>query len=155
VASPPRFTREITVSIDIDETCDSVWRRLEPIEDHPTWMADAVAIHFDSDQTRGTGTTFRCDTKVGPFRLTDRMEITTWEPGVAMGVDHVGIVTGSGTFTLVPIDLERRCRLIWTEALSFPWWMGGPIGAAIGAAALRRIWIRNLRTFRDLPTTGT
>jgi hypothetical protein len=148
------FTRDISVSIELDATCDDAWRALEPIEDHPQWMADAVAIRFVGDQTRGVGTEFLCDTKVGPFHLTDAMKITVWEPGTAMGVDHVGTVTGTGEFRLDPIDLDRRCRMTWSETLSFPWWMGGPIGASIGARVLRSIWRRNLATFRDLLATS-
>jgi hypothetical protein len=149
-----RFTRDISVSIELDATCDDAWRALEPIEDHPQWMADAVAIRFVGDQMRGTGTEFLCDTKVGPFRLTDAMRITVWEPGTAMGVDHVGTVTGTGEFRLAPIDLDRRCRMNWSETLSFPWWMGGPIGASIGARVLRSIWRRNLASFRNLLATS-
>lgn len=145
-----RFERTIEVAAEFDATPDEVWTVLEPIEDHTRWMADAVAIEFTGDQHRGVGTTFRCDTKVGPFRLSDEMEITVWEPGAAMGVDHVGLVTGSGVFRLSPIDLGRRTRLVWAETLSFPWWMGGPIGATIGSKLLRRIWRGNLGTLREL-----
>ena len=44
-------------------------------------MHDAVAIRFQSDQHRGVGTAFLCDTKVGPLKLVDRMEITDWVGG--------------------------------------------------------------------------
>ena len=44
-------------------------------------MLDAVAIRFQNDQHRGVGTIFDCDTRVGPFKLVDRMEITEWEVG--------------------------------------------------------------------------
>jgi hypothetical protein len=145
-----RFERDITVSIDIDAPVATVWAELEPIETHVDWMADAEAIHFVGDQRRGVGTRFICDTKVGPLRLSDEMEITVWEPNVEMGVEHRGLVTGRGSFELIPIDLDRRCRMIWSETLSFPWWMGGPIGSRIGAAALRQIWRRNLSAFRRL-----
>jgi hypothetical protein len=145
-----RFERDIAVTIELDLSPSAAWTALEAIEDHPVWMADAVAIRFTGDQTRGSGTRFTCDTKIGPFELADEMLITTWEPGVAMGVDHVGTVTGSGSFQLVPIDLGRRCRMVWNEILSFPWWMGGPAGATTGASVLRRIWSRNLTAFRDL-----
>ena len=79
---------DVTVSIDITAPPDTVWATLEPVERHVDWMADAVAIHFESEQERGVGTTFLCDTKIGPLTLTDRMEITRWEPGAAMGVRH-------------------------------------------------------------------
>ena len=96
---------------------------VEPIERHVDWMADAVAIRFKSDRTRGVGTEFFCDTKVGPIKLVDEMTITSWEPNACMGVSHSGIVTGSGEFTLSIIDDERtpRCAdsddALWQEFL--------------------------------------
>jgi len=144
-----RFDRDISTTIDLDATQTEVWDALERIERHVDWMADAVAIRFHTDQRRGVGTRFVCDTKVGPITLTDEMEITSWTPGVEMGVAHRGLVTGSGSFHLVSLDLDRRCRVIWSETLSFPWWMGGPLGASLGVRVLRRIWTHNLRRLRD------
>lgn len=136
----------ITVSVDIDATPERVWLVVEPVERHVDWMHDAVAIRFRTEQTRGVGTTFWCDTKVGPIKLVDQMEITDWRPNEAMGVRHVGIVTGTGTFTLTPIDLGRRTRFTWSEELIFPWWLGGPVGAFVGGKiVMRAIWRRNLR----------
>jgi uncharacterized protein YndB with AHSA1/START domain len=141
----------ITVSTELDATPSEVWEIVEPIERHVDWMADAVAIRFDTDQTRGVGTSFRCDTQVGPIRLTDHMEITAWEPERSMGVRHTGVVTGTGTFTLEPIDLGRRTRFTWSEQLRFPWYLGGRIGEAIGGQlVMKSIWRRNLRQLREI-----
>jgi hypothetical protein len=141
----------ISVSIEIDASVDRVWRELEPVERHVDWMHDAVAIRFQSEQTRGVGTRFLCDTKVGPIKLVDQMEITDWQPGRSMGVRHTGLITGSGQFTLTPIDLDRRTRFTWAEQLVFPWWLGGPLGAAIGAkVVMQQIWKRNLRELRTI-----
>ncbi len=136
----------ISVSIEIDATPERVWNVVEPIERHVDWMHDAVAIRFVTDQTRGVGTKFLCDTRVGPIKLVDEMEITEWRPGAAMGVRHTGVVTGTGVFSLTPIDLARRTRFTWAEELIFPWWLGGPIGAWIGGKlVMGAIWRRNLR----------
>ena len=147
----------LRVAIDISATPTEVWDVVEPIEHHVEWMHDAVAIRFQTDQQRGVGTTFLCDTKVGPVELVDSMEITEWEPGVAMGVRHVGVVTGTGRFTLTPIDLGRRTRFSWDESLTFPWWLGGPAGALVGGrVVLRSIWKRNLAELKrivELQTT--
>jgi hypothetical protein len=141
----------LRVAIDISATPAEVWDVVEPVEDHVEWMHDAVAIRFQTDQRRGVGVAFLCDTKVGPFKLVDEMEITEWEPGVAMGVRHVGMVTGTGRFTLQPIDLGRRTRFSWEESLKFPWWLGGPLGALVGGrVALRPIWNRNLTELKRL-----
>ncbi len=139
----------VHVSVDIDATPDAVWAAIEPIERHVEWMVDAASITFETEQRRGVGTRFRCATKIGPIRLDDEMEITEWRPGAAMGVRHRGVVTGSGTFALEPIDLGRRTRFAWTEQLRFPWWLGGPVGAAVAArTVLAVIWRGNLASLR-------
>jgi hypothetical protein len=144
----------IVVSTEIDATPARVWEVVEPVERHVDWMHDAVAIRFTTEQTRGTGTVFLCDTKVGPIELVDQMEITEWVPEKIMGVRHTGLVTGVGRFTIEPIDLGRRTRFTWAEDLTFPWWMGGPVGAWVGGkVALRPIWKRNLRNLKRLVET--
>ena len=141
----------ITVSIELPATPARVWEVVEPIENHTEWMADAVAIRFIGEQTRDVGTSFFCDTKVGPIKLVDRMEITEWVPQQVMGVRHVGIVTGTGRFTLEPLDGGNRTRFTWAEELIFPWWLGGSIGSFVGGkVVMRAIWKRNLRKLQQI-----
>lgn len=141
----------ITVSIELEASPARVWEVVEPIERHVDWMADAVAIRFHGDQQRGVGTRFACDTKVGPIKLTDQMEITEWIPGEAMGVTHTGLVTGTGIFTLAPLDDGRRTRFTWSEQLKFPWWLGGPLGEIVGGGlVMKAIWRRNLKKLKTL-----
>jgi hypothetical protein len=146
----------IRVGIELDAPPSRVWDVVEPVERHVDWMADAVAIRFETDRTRGVGTRFLCDTKVGPITLTDRMEITQWDPGRAMGVRHTGVVTGTGVFTLEPIDLGRRTRFTWTEDLRFPWFLGGRLGELVGRQlVMKAIWRRNLRALQRLVESTT
>jgi carbon monoxide dehydrogenase subunit G len=141
----------IRVGIELDATPQRVWEVVEPIERHVDWMADAVAIRFETDQTRGVGTRFACVTKVGPITLTDHMDVTSWEPQRSMGVRHTGVVAGSGTFELEPIDLGRRTRFTWTEDLRFPWFLGGRFGELLGGrVVMRAVWRRNLRRLQRL-----
>ena len=137
----------IRTRIDIDAPPAVVWRAIEDIESHVEWMDDAVAIRLISRRHRGVGTTFECDTKVGPLRLTDRMEITEWKPRRSMGVSHVGLVSGAGRFTLRR-RRGGRTRFGWDERLSFPWFLGGPVGATAAAPILKRIWRRNLANLK-------
>jgi hypothetical protein len=113
-------------------------------------MADAVAIRFKTDQTRGTGTQFYCDTKVGPINLVDELTITSWVPEKAMGVTHTGVVTGTGEFTLEPLS-PTSTRFVWTEVLVFPWWLGGKLGSLVGGQiVMKAIWRKNLRILKKL-----
>ena len=143
----------IRVSTRIDASPGEVWRAVEDIGSHVTWMHDAVAIRFTSARHRGVGTTFDCDTRVGPFSLLDRMEVTSWRPRREMGISNVGLVTGSGTFRL---RRARRggTRFTWNERLTFPWWMGGPVGSMVAAPVLRRLWRRNLSNLKRRVEAG-
>ena len=142
---------DVTVSIDITAPPDVVWARIEAVDRHVEWMADAVAIRFESEQEQGVGTTFLCDTKIGPITLTDRMEITRWEPNTAMGVRHSGIVGGAGEFTLEPLAGGTRTKFTWNESLQYPWYFGGRLGAAVsGRLLLGPLWRRNLKRLKSL-----
>jgi carbon monoxide dehydrogenase subunit G len=139
----------ITVATVIAASPARVWEVVEPIEEHVRWMADAVSITFTSERHRGIGTTFDCLTKIGPFRTVDRMVVTEWEPGRAMGIEHRGLFTGRGRFTLHE-EGPGRTRFTWTEAITFPWWLGGRAGAVAAAPVLRRVWRGNLDRLRGL-----
>ena len=119
-----------------------VWDELRVIERHVAWMADARTLEFASDQREGVGTAFRVRTKVGPFVTTDVMTVTRWVPNRVMGVEHTGLVRGTGHFTLAPDPAGTE--VVWEETLQFPWWLGGPLGAAFAAPVLRVIWRANL-----------
>ena len=132
-----------------------MWAAIEDIASHVRWMDEAVAIRFTSKRRRGVGTTFDCETRVGPLRTTDRMEITEWRTGRVMGIRHVGAVTGEGRFRLRRRSFRGGTRFTWEERLVFPWWMGGPLGALVGGhVVLRLVWRRNLRNLKRLVEGG-
>lgn len=134
----------------IDAPPRRVWESLEAIERHVDWMVDAVAIRFTSEERRGVGARFDCDTKVGPLKLVDTMEITEWTPEKAMGVRHVGLVTGAGRFTLQE-TIGGGTLVTWSERLQFPWWFGGRFGSVVGGRlVLTRLWRRNLHSLKEL-----
>jgi hypothetical protein len=140
----------IYVSTVIDAPVEVVWATVEPVERHVDWMTDAAAITFETDQHRGVGTRFICETRVGPIKLMDHMAITSWHEGREMGVRHEGLVTGTGAFTLVPAA-DGGTLFAWAEDLTFPWWLGGRLGELIGGQlVLKAIWKRNLRTLKRL-----
>lgn len=141
----------IEVEAELVATPKHTWAVIAPIERHVEWMADAKAIRFVGDQRSGVGTVFLCDTRVGPLKLTDRMEITEWIPQEVMGVRHIGLVRGTGRFTLTPVDGGRRTRFVWSEDLKFPWWLGGVLAELLGGKlVLRFIWRRNLRALKRI-----
>lgn len=111
-------------------------------------MADAESIEFASASVSGVGTVMIVETRVGPLRTSDVMVITEWVENERMGVLHMGLVEGSGVFTLT--DTEDGTRFEWTERLEFPWYVGGPIAELAAAPVLWLIWTRNLAAFRRM-----
>jgi hypothetical protein len=143
----------VYVSVVIDAPPADVWSVVEPIERHVDWMTDADAIRFEGQQRRGVGTRIAVDTRIGPFRLTDRMYVTEWIEGAVIGVDHVGRVAGSGRFTLEPA-VDGGTLFAWEEELEFPWFLGGRFGAMLGTAVmLKPLWRRNLQRLKALVET--
>ena len=139
----------VTVGIVIDAPRDRVWSVIEPIETHVEWMADAESITFTGEQHRGVGTRFECRTRIGPFRTNDRMVVTEWEPGRVMGIEHHGLFTGTGRFTLDRVGPDHT-RFTWTETIHFPWWMGGAVGARSAEPIFRQVWRANLERLARL-----
>lgn len=132
----------ITVEVEIPAPPDQVWAAVEDLSTHTEWMADAERITFVTDQRAGVGTELDCLTVVGPLRTTDRIRVTEWEPGAVMGIEHRGAVTGRGRLTLDASPGGTTFR--WSEALTFPWWLGGALGEIAGKPVLIRVWRRNL-----------
>ena len=139
----------IRVRATIDAPADVVWARLADIADHVHWMADARAIRFSGERRSGAGTRFECDTRIGPLRTTDVMEVTEGREGRSLGVRHTGIVSGAGRFVLGGAG-PGRTRITWDERLRFPWSLGGPAAGLVAAPVLRRVWRGNLRRLASL-----
>lgn len=143
----------VRVTTTIDAPPAQVWAEVEQLERHVAWMGDAESITFTSGSRRGVGTAFDCVTKVGPIRLVDRMEVTEWRRGRSIGVRHVGVVTGTGRFTLRRAR-GGRTRFTWEERLVYPPWLGGRVGGVVGDRVMARIWRGNLRRLAALVEPG-
>ncbi|MED5393385.1 MAG: SRPBCC family protein [Actinomycetota bacterium] len=142
-------------SVSIAAPRNVVWEVVADVRKHSDWMADAAEIRLTSVQVTGVGTTFECETRVGPLRTLDRMAVIDWEEGRLMGVEHRGLVSGVGRFRLED-QIDGGTTFIWDEDLSFPWWLGGRTTAALARPVLALIWRQNLRRlarmFRESPT---
>lgn len=134
----------IRVEKSIRASREMVWSELANLANHASWMKDAVELEFLGAKQSGIGTRMRVPTRVGPFRTIDILEVTGWIEGESISVNHEGLVSGSGQFSL---DGDDPTVVIWEETLRFPWWMGGPVAAVFARPILRAIWAGNLRRF--------
>lgn len=137
----------IEIHRDISADHETVWAALADLGSHTDWMKDAESLVFTTDITRGVGTVMEVRTRVGPLRTIDVMEVTGWQEGRSIGVDHRGLVKGSGTLRAEPID--GRTRVSWVEELRFPWWLGGVVAAWLAKPVLAAIWRGNLKRLEE------
>jgi hypothetical protein len=132
----------IEVIRDIPIRQDVVWDALADLPSHASWMKDAESIEFRGGSQRGVGTVMEVKTRVGPLRTLDVLEVTGWNEGESIDVEHRGLVTGVGTLGVSPAS--GCTRVTWVEDLRFPWWLGGPITALFAKPVLAAIWRGNL-----------
>jgi hypothetical protein len=111
-------------------------------------MGDVESNTIEGSATSGPGTVMTVSTRVGPFRLADRMTVTVWEPPHRIVVEHQGLVAGSGEFSLSAI--AGATRFTWSEELRFPPFLGGPFAASISRPILTLIWRHSLRRLKAL-----
>lgn len=125
-----------------------VWEAVADLGSHPRWMTDAESLEFLGDVRSGVGTRMLVETRIGPLRTRDVIEVTGWEPGQRITVVHRGAISGEGVLQLDA--MAGGTRLKWSERLRFPWWWGGALTALLARPVLRWVWRRNLRRFERL-----
>lgn len=144
--------RPITVSVEMSAPVEVAWQRFSDLSSHSEWMSDAVSILFNTAQRRGVGVEMAVPTRVGPMRVTDIMEVVEWVELESIGVRHTGRIRGQGRFELS--DHPGGSRLVLTEHLKFPWYLGGAITGWFARPILRRIFQANLRRFKRWLESG-
>lgn len=111
-------------------------------------MKDARSMVFLTDQRTGIGTRMEVETRVGPLRTLDQMEVVGWEEGRSIEVAHTGMVTGRGTLAIE--TLGNKTTVTWEESLTFPWWLGNGLTAWLARPVLARLWKGNLKRLAEL-----
>ena len=143
----------IRITEEIEASPEVVWNAISDIQTHVNWMADASEIRITSEQTEGVGVTFDCDTKVGPLRTTDKMQITEWTPHQTLTISHKGLVEGKGSFILEK-NSDGKTLFVWEENLDFPLLLGGRITGFFAKPILKKIWKKNLYKLKHLVETS-
>ena len=125
-----------------------VWEALADLASHAGWMRDARSVEFLGSRTRGVGTRLTVETRVGPFRTLDLLEVTGWEEGQSISVTHRGLIEGEGVLSVE--DAGNGSLVRWVERLSFPWWLGGPVTAWLARPLLGAVLRGDLRRLDSL-----
>ena len=137
----------VTVSVDIKAPLGAVWEAAADLASHGQWMADVESIDFDSDDPPGGRNGHAGRDQGRPFRTTDVMTVTAWEPRRRISVEHQGLFTGRGEFDCLPLVAPRGSP--GARRSNFPGASAGP-SPQRSPAILVLIWRGNLRRLKAL-----
>jgi carbon monoxide dehydrogenase subunit G len=137
---------ELTVPVDVDAPTEAVWQTVTDWRAQGEWMLGTRVEVEGAGEGRHLGARLRAVTGIGPFGVTDPMEIVEWEPPRRCVVRHTGrIVRGDGVFEVVPLG-PHRAQFLWSERLDLPLGAVGALGWRVVAPAVRLGLARSLRT---------
>ena len=98
---------------------ETVWRVLLAWETQPRWMKDADSVRVLGPNREGVGVRLAVRTRVFNVPLfTEELEVTRWEPAIAMVMAHRSFLRGTGEWTLRRV--EEGTAFGWTEDVSLP-----------------------------------
>jgi hypothetical protein len=128
---------------------DRAWDVLADWRRYPSWMPDVAWVRRLDEGADGVGMRFAVRTKVfGIPLVTDEMAVTAWEPPKLMGIEHRGLVRGTGEWRLEPSD--GGTRFTWVEELRMPPPVLGEIGLYLYSPILRWTFGRSVRNLQRL-----
>ena len=126
-----------------------LWGTLLRWEVQARWMKDADSVRVLSAHRTGVGVRIAVRTRVLSVPLlTERLEVTGWEPPRRLVLAHRSFVRGVGTWSLEPEG--SGTRFTWTEELSLPIPVLGEAALLLYRPFLRRLMrgaLANLRGF--------
>jgi hypothetical protein len=109
----------VSAQIELGLSPREAWRRVLAWEDQITWIEDAVSVRVLTSHRGGVGVIVAVRTRVlGVPLLTDRLEVTLWDPPRRLVMAHRGLVRGVGEWLLQPVG--GGTRFSWTEDLALP-----------------------------------
>ncbi len=140
---------EVVTRVHVARPRQAVWEVLADVQRQPEWMRDALSIEMLTEGPMRVGSKMKVPTQIGPFRTTDVMEVTVYDPPVRWTVVHRGAVTGEGTFTLTALG-DSATDVEWRERLAAPLGALGRLGMTLFRPFLRRTFQADLDRFRAL-----
>ncbi|MDQ3766981.1 MAG: SRPBCC family protein [Actinomycetota bacterium] len=125
-----------------------VWELITDWEHQDDWMLEASDFAVVSSHREGVGVEAEAIISIGGIKTRDRVRITLWEPGQALGIEHLGWVSGYADMTLVPSN--GSTRFVWREHFRPPLGVVGTLGMTLFKPIMYRIFMRDVRVLAGL-----
>ena len=135
-------------TIDISRRPEAVWPYLVDWEHLDRWMKEARGFKVIGAQREGVGVEAEATIRIAGITTRDRVRVTVWQPPVALEIEHLGWVRGTGYMELSPTD--EGCHMFWREELIPPLGPLGVSGMRLIAPIMRQVFRRDLRLLKKL-----
>lgn len=123
------------------------WDVLMDWERQADWMLDADSVTVVSELREGVGVRLAVRTRLlGVPAFTEPIEVTGWEPPHRLTIRHGGPLTGTGTWTLDPVD--GGSLFTWTERIRLAAPLVGEPAASLYRPIMRLLMGRAMEGLR-------
>jgi len=138
----------VTLDADLPGPVALVWRLITDWEAQGEWMREASDFAVVTEAREGVGVEAEATVRLAGISTRDRVRVDVWEPERALGIVHLGWVSGRGDLHLEPV--ETGTRLHWREELHAPLGMAGVLGLRLFRPLLVRTFRRDLRELAEI-----
>ena len=149
-ARPPELLRMLVV---VDASPEETWAVVSDIPLQPEWMREMREVHQTTPGPVHAGTRGEATVRIAGISVTDRVEVTAFEPPTRFAIRHDGLFTGRGLITLEPGAGGITTIVRWEETLVPP--VFPALGALVLAPVLRSVFQADLHRLRRLVETGS
>src|SRR5450631_888834 len=152
--SPDRrpLSGPVRVRVVIDAPIQRVWDVLSDVPGQIRWMPEMKEVEILTPLPVGEGTIGEAYVRIFGIGVRDRVEITTFRPPHAFGIQHDGRFGGWGLIELQPGPGERTTIVVWTEELTPP--LLPHLGWVLQRPVVAYLYQRDLYLLRDLCEEG-
>ena len=108
-------------SVEIAAPIERTWEVLADIPGQTRWMPEMKSVRMLTPGPVGVGSVGEATIRIFGVAVRDEVDITTYEPPSAFGIEHRGLFGGSGLLTLRPGEGGQTTIVDWVERLVPPW----------------------------------
>lgn len=120
-------TVTLTYSVDIAATQQVVFNYISDWEKQSEWVL-FTSVKQVQNVPKDNTQSLIATTKLGPLKIVDTMNVTSWQPYERIVVEHTGrMVRGKGIFSVAKKSNDT-CAFIWQEITPVPFGVLGSIG---------------------------
>lgn len=149
-ARTPEPVRTLVV---VDAPIDETWAVVSDIPLQPEWMHEMKDVRLTTPGPTHVGTRGEATVRIAGLCVTDRVEVTAFDPPTRFAIRHEGLFTGGGLITLEPGAGGTTTVVRWDETLVPP--LLPELGALVLTPVLRSIFQADLHRLKRLVETGS